>query len=289
MPDLQKLHTSKERILAIIKNSGPSFPARIARETSITPLFVSAFLAELVSEKRLKISDLKVGSSPLYYLIGQEKQLENFIEHLNPKQREAFELIKNSEVLEDEKQEPAIRVALRSIKDFAFPINARLNNEVKIFWRYLSFPQEKIKEKIKETLSTKSISKIPTASEMVTPQEKTKPEPPKTHPQKQGPNFSDQMKDYLAAKDIEIMEEYSAKKREFTGKIRIDTHFGKQEYYLFSKEKKKVTEKDLSTALEKSKSEKMPAIFMSPGETDKKAKEYLRHWKNLIKFEKLRF
>ena len=136
MPDLQKLHTNKEHILTIIKNSGPSFPARIARETSIAPLFVSAFLAELVSEKRLKISDLKVGSSPLYYLLGQEEQLENFIEHLNPKQREAFNLIKNSEILEDEKQVPAIRVALRSIKDFAFPIKARLNNEVKVFWRY---------------------------------------------------------------------------------------------------------------------------------------------------------
>ena len=95
------------------------------------------------------------------------------------------------------------------------------------------------------------------------------------------------MKEYLTAKDIEILELILDKKKEINAKIRIDTLFGKQEYYLIAKDKKKVTEIDLNSAVQKSNSLNMPAVIMSPGELDKKAKEYSKLWKNLLKFEKL--
>ena len=97
------------------------------------------------------------------------------------------------------------------------------------------------------------------------------------------------VKDYLRAKDIEITEIISEKKKEFEAKIRIDTMFGKQEYYLTAKDKKNITDNDLVFALQKAQTKKMPASVMSTGEMNKKAKEHIRQWNNLIKFEKLGF
>ena len=77
MPNLEKLNANKEKIINIITEGGPSYPGKISKETDISPLFASAFLAELVSERRLKLSDMKIGSSPLYFLAGQETNLEN--------------------------------------------------------------------------------------------------------------------------------------------------------------------------------------------------------------------
>ena len=136
MPDLEKLNANKEKIINIIKESGPSYPGKISKETQLSPLFASAFLAELVSERKLKISNMKIGGSPIYHLVGQETNLENFIEHLNHKEREAFHLLKDSQVLEDSQQTPAMRVALRKIKDFAKPLNVKINEESKLFWKF---------------------------------------------------------------------------------------------------------------------------------------------------------
>ena len=141
MPDMNKLLAEKEKIIAVIRSSGPSYPGRIARATGLPPLFASAFLSELVAEKKLKLSNMKVGSSPLYFIDGQEKILENFVEYLNNREKEAFKLLKESQILEDEKQEPVIRVALRNIKDFALPITVKVDGETKLFWKYFSLSQ----------------------------------------------------------------------------------------------------------------------------------------------------
>lgn len=78
------------------------------------------------------------------------------------------------------------------------------------------------------------------------------------------------------------------KKKEFIAKIRTDTIFGKQEYFLVAKDKKKITESDIVYALQKSQESKMPSLIISPGDFDKKALEYHKSWKNMIKFEKIK-
>lgn len=288
MPDLQKLQENKEAIINVIKSKGPSFPARISRDTGISPLFASAYLSELISERKLKISSMKIGSSPLYYIEGQEEKLENFTDYLNPREKQAFQLIKENQLLEDEKQEPVIRVAIRKLKDFAFPITVRVNGESKLFWRFFSFPQEQVKTKIQEFLNVKTQKQLKKETET---QETKKIYPVLEKPIKskikQKHEFQNLIKSFLIAKDMEIISEISQKKKEFISKIRLNTHFGKQEFYTIAKDKKKITENDLTITLQKAQSEKMPAIFISSGELDKKAKNYLEIWKNLIKFEKI--
>jgi len=56
-----------ERILEILREKGPSLPINVAKELEMNSLFISAFLSELSSQKRVKISHMKVGGSPLYF------------------------------------------------------------------------------------------------------------------------------------------------------------------------------------------------------------------------------
>src|SRR3989344_3825148 len=151
----------KEQIISIFKRRGPSLPIHISKETGLDLLFASAFLSELIGDKMVKVSVMKVGSSPLYLIPGQEHLLENFIEFLNKKEREAFLILKEKKFLKDSEQEPAIRVALRAIRDFAFEY--RKNEE--LYWKFLradesEFVQPKEKEEIVEVVLESEIKEI---------------------------------------------------------------------------------------------------------------------------------
>jgi len=131
----------RKKIAGIIKLKGPSLPVHISRQTGINSLFAGALLSELANENIIKISHMKVGGSPLYFLQGQESSLENFHIYLPGKEKEAFSLLKKNKILQDNKQEPAIRVALRNLKDFAFSFLK--DNEV--FWRFYSVTEQEVR------------------------------------------------------------------------------------------------------------------------------------------------
>jgi hypothetical protein len=132
----------KEKILAFLNSQGPGLPVQVAKHIGLETLLASAFLSELASEKSIIISHMKVGGSPLYYTPETIAQLENFTKFLGSKEKEACILLKENKTLQDELQHPAIRVALRSIKDFAIPIKVGES----IVWKYFTAKDEDIKE-----------------------------------------------------------------------------------------------------------------------------------------------
>ena len=75
---MEKALETRERIVEIVKQKGPVLPVHISKEIGSDILMASAHLAELTASKRLKISTIKVGGSPLYYLQGQEEMLQKF-------------------------------------------------------------------------------------------------------------------------------------------------------------------------------------------------------------------
>lgn len=166
--DLDKLNANKESIISFIRRNGPSLPVSIARSIESSPLFASAFLSELGAERKVKMSNMKVGSSPLYYLPEQEHLLEKFIDHLNTREKEAFQKLKESKVLEDESLEPVIRVALRSIKDFAIPVKIRINENSKIFWKFFTISDQELKQTLQNQFSNNN-QEIPKPKEEATP------------------------------------------------------------------------------------------------------------------------
>jgi hypothetical protein len=143
MPTQDASHI-REKILSILRMKGPTIPVYISQEIGISMLFTSAFLSELLSDKLIKMSNMRVGNSPIYFIAGQEPQLEKFSHYLKSKEKDAFLLLQERKFLKDSEQSPAIRYALRSIKDFAF--HFRKNNE--IFWRYFTASESEFKQEI---------------------------------------------------------------------------------------------------------------------------------------------
>jgi hypothetical protein len=147
----------KEKILSTIRTRGPTIPVHIAKEAGISMLFASAFLSELLSDRKIKMSYMRVGNSPIYFISGQEPQLETFANHLKSKEKDAFFLIQRKKILKDSEQSPPIRVALRAIKDFAIPF--KKNGET--FWRYMTASETESTSEIKPIEEHKYIEAKP--------------------------------------------------------------------------------------------------------------------------------
>jgi hypothetical protein len=286
---MQNTQEQKEKIFTILQNNGPSLPVRIASETKLPPLFASAFLSELYGERRIKISHMRVGSSPLYYLSGQEAMLENFIQHLNQRERDAFLLLKEKNILDDEKQEPVTRVALRAIRDFAIPLKIKADNNQKIFWRYHLLSES---DAIKMIIVQKTPEKAPEKKIEERKEERDeKQRERERHAEKKEitgqVQISNAAKYYIEKKGLVLISVISEKRKEFYARVHSASMFGPQHYLLVAKDKKKFTQADISSVIETAQKERMPAIFLCQGSPDKKAQAMLNEWSNLIKFEKI--
>ena len=304
----------KEKIISFIGMRGPSLPVHIGKEINNSILFTSAFLSELISEKRLKISKLNVGNSSLYFTPGQESLLEGFSQHLKGKEKEAFELLKQRRILKDSEQHPAIRVAIREIKDFAIPFK----KDEQIYWKYFTASDQELLNKIKEEQKTESlltnlpeiqikeeISRINEVKKQFEIAEKkpeikieekpqnfevfsiqklkvkaNKKEPEKIKEKlskKGGDKFFNKVKEFLSKKSIEIIDIEGFSKTDLTLKIKVQN----KEKLLIAYNKKKIDEKDIINAYKKASKLKQTFIILSLGEPNKKINDFIEAVKNL--------
>jgi len=143
-------------VLELIKSKGPVIPVNISKQVQQDLLFTSAILSELVSNKKLKLTYIKVGGgSPLYYLPGQEDQLKNFIHYLPEKDRKTVVLLEKKRILRDSELGKETRISLRQIKDFAFPLQVTIGGNKELFWKWHLLTQEEATNSIKEALGYK--------------------------------------------------------------------------------------------------------------------------------------
>lgn len=289
----------KEKILQTLKRRGPSLPVHIANETGLSILFASAFLSELISDRKIKISNLRVGSSPIYFIPGQEHRLEKYSHHLKSREKDAYLLLKEKKFLEDSSQDPAIRVALRQIKDFA--IGFQKDN--KIFWRYFKVPEtdfqeEKISEKpITQTEITENKNELILPKKVEDKKEdlgifdkeesekpETKKEKKKTSPsQKKNEKFFDVVKKYLLENSIEITGIEGFSKNDLILKIKENNH----EKILLCLNRKTIKEGDLTKANKKAQEENLEYSILALGEPTKKMSTLIETIKNLSEIKKL--
>lgn len=271
----------KEKILKKMDREGPSLPVPIARAVELSPMFSSAILSELVNEGKLKLSKLKVGSSPLYLKPGQEQQLEKFTDNLKGAENLAFQKLKLKKIIEDEKEEPAMRVALRSIKDFAVP----LRYKERIIWKYAFISNQEAQNMLSKEKPLSSPIRRESKSEK--PLIKLSPKKERTKKTHRNEEFISQIKENLLSKDIEFLEELSADKKELIAKVRINSDLGKISFLLIARDKKRISEADLTVALQKALNEKMPCLFLSYGEPSRKTLDFVEANKNILKIGKL--
>jgi len=299
----------KEKLLNVLKLKGPILPIEASKEIGMDTMFTGAMLSELASNKKLKITTVKIGGSPLYYVDGQESKLQDLMKYLNSKDKEVAEKLKNEKIIRDIECKPLERVSLRQLKDYAVPIRVNNNNEIETFWRWYLYDEEEAKKKIvdlfsppvkepelkeeikEEPLQEKKeekqteleIKKEGLGEEFKGEQIKVKETKPKKEkklklkedkPQKEQLNFEDRVLEFFNKNNIEIVEEKLIKKNNEMNYIsRVSSSIGKLDYFIKVRNKTRVSEADLSIAF--NEAGKMPLLFVSNGSLTKKAEEHL--------------
>ncbi|HII72457.1 TPA: hypothetical protein HA265_06905 [Candidatus Woesearchaeota archaeon] len=142
----------RDKLLKLVQEKGPLLPSQINKELNTNVLFASAMLSEMVDTKKLRLTNLKVGGSPLYYYPGQEEKLQEFSHRLNEKDKKTFDLLKAKKVVRDKDQEPLIRVSLREIKDFAIPLQVTVNDNKELFWKFYMLGDDDAEKIIRDYL-----------------------------------------------------------------------------------------------------------------------------------------
>lgn len=276
----------KEKIIHFLERNGPSLPVHIARDAGMDMIFTSAFLSELISHQKIKTSYMKVGTSPIYFIPGQEAGLEKFSEYVKGKEHEALTLLKKENFLEDSKQDPALRVALRAIKDFAKPFE----KGERLVWRYFTVPEsefekeEKIEKATKKEVQEKTEKIVEEhKKEKVEKKKKVKPTKTKKSTKESDEKFFNKVKEYLSKKEIELSDIVSFNKKDLILKVIQD---GKEKL-LFAYNKKRVTEKDILNAYKKSEEKEISYMIFSLGEAPKKTMNLIDAAKKLDSIEKI--
>jgi len=175
---------NKDKILAFIRKKGPSGPAEISKEIGKDTLITSSILSELSSKGELKISHVKFGSGPFYYLANQKGLLERISKHLNEKDLRAYEMLKDHKVIRDSELNPLQKVSMSSIKDYAVPLKVTINQKVEIFWKYYMLTNEESTQIIKDKYFPKPKSKPQPAPKPTVKKETVKQKPVSKPPSK---------------------------------------------------------------------------------------------------------
>ena len=285
---VQDTNLIKEKIISFLENKGPNLPVRIAKEIESSTLFTSAFLSELLAEERIKISVMKIGNSPLYFALGQDNMLKNFSQHLNNKEKEAFFLLREKKFLVDSKQEPSIRVALRSIRDFAKPFKKPDTEE--IIWRYFEIDEKDFEVKKKEPEPKKILEKkepilnIFDEEEIIKkPKEKKRKVSGKKRSSKKDEKFFEQIKDFIRQNSLELKDIIGVGKNEFTLLVKKND----REKILVAYNKQRINEADIAKANKKASEFQLPYIILSKGKPLKKLSNLIEDLKNLDSIESI--
>lgn len=256
----------KEKILEFIKQKGPILPVQIAKEINSDILMASAHLSELKANKQIKISNLKIGGSPLYYLQGQETRLQEFTSNLHEKEKRIYDLLSQKKILRDNNLDPVMRVAIRAIKDFAIPLQVNYKDSKEIFWKWYLLPSVEAEGSIKE-----QIKALKPVIKKEIPKKIEKPIKKETLS-----IFFNEITNYFNKNKINIISQNIIRKNsEINFVIELSSAVGNLRYFCIAKSKKKINDGDLSSAYIKAQSKKLPVLFLTKGELTKKAKEIL--------------
>ncbi len=284
---------NQEEVLQIIKLRGPIIPSQISKELGTNILLASAILSDFASRNLVKVSSIKIGGSPLYYIAGQEEKLLDYMDKLPPKEKEACVLLRESKVLRDTALEPAIRVALRQCKDFAKPLEATINGQKEIFWKWCMVANEQVEQSIRKELISEKPPQAATKQEP--PKQKTEVQQPKEKPKvpeqqpvqtiekpeektlKQKPtDFESVLNAFFVERKIRITEGQAIKKNsEMAYLIKVPSAVGELSYLCIAKNKK-CNESDISYAYVQGQIKKLPVLLIGAGELTKKAKELIQ-------------
>ena len=271
-----------EKVLAYMRQQGPVLPTQVAKVLEKDTFYAGAILSDLLSKKIIRITTAKLGGSPVYYLPEHQEKLSLLYQHLPMREKEAYDMLKEHKILKDEETQPAIRVALKALKDFAVPV--QIGNT--FYWRWHLEP---------ETASPAQEPKVAEAQVQLVTSQKQETQPQITAPQrsvrkrKVEDEFLPSVESYLRKSNIASSSLVSQRKnQEAIFVASIPSAIGQLDMLVVAKNKKKIGDNDLSLAHQKGQHHKMPVIFLSAGELTKKAQQHIeKNLKGYLIFKRL--
>jgi len=287
--------TDQDKILQFLRMNGPALPSKIGKLLNTDLLLASAHLSDLAAQGKVKVSSLKIGGSPLYYLPGQEQQLYTHASgNLNPKDFQVLNSLRENKLLQEKRLPLLDKVALRSLKDFAVPLQVTLDGQKELFWKwhlctapeletlfqhYFEPAEEKEKaetraaEPLQQTLTERkeSATENPELERAPSPVKK-----PGAKRKKQEEEFFPLVEDSFRKLKISVEQKETIRKNaEFNLILKVPSAVGAMTYFCKAKNKSKCDEKDLSAAYMQAQIKKLPLLLLYTGELSKKAQEML--------------
>jgi hypothetical protein len=294
-----------DAILKFISSKGPSLPIQISKHVGKNLLLSSAMLSELSSKKKLKVSTLKVGSSPLYYVSGQEFQLQKYADNLGEKEKIAYDLLMSKKVLRDTDLMPIMRLCMRNIKDFAHQLNVTIKDTKEVFWKWYLTNDTEAERLIKDILGLTIVAPVEERIVPVVESEKTEFVEKKIRSKKVevvqqkiikkravkkkkelSSNFLTYVHNYFKANEIKVTEQIMQRKdKEYDFVIEVTNSLGVMTCYCKAVNKKRIDERDLSLSMVQGQLKRLPTIFITFGIPTKRAKEMLRKELKAVTFK----
>ena len=279
---------NRSEALKVVVERGPLQPSQIATTVNTNILFASAILSELVDAKKIKITYVKRGGSPFYYVSGQEEKLMDLAKYLPGKTKEAYDFLSEKVVVRDSHAEPWQRVAFRDLRDYAVPVHVNYKGVQETFWKWYLTTNDEAKSLIKDLFGEKK--EIPAEKELVKealverelvkeiPAEKelVKETPAEKELVKESISEEISVENYFSTNNMYIISQNMIRKgRELNFVVDFPSQIGKLRYFVKYKSKKKITDKDLFLAMEEGSEKGLPVLFLSGGELNKKAQKYI--------------
>jgi len=285
----------REKILSLARLN-PVLPNMVAKALNTDSILAGAMLSEMSSKGLLKISKLKVGGSPLYYIPGNEEQLLRHLQGMNEKDRKTVELLKAEKIMSHKEADPLTQVSLTKIKDFAKPLNVVINGSQETFWKWYSVTDQEAEQLIKEKImpTPKPIEK-PVLAPVQKVIEKPIIEEPINKPVQKSlvkksvstsvvsEDFWDEVQNFFSTNKIKIIEQTVVKKKtDYDIVVELPSPVGTLQYYCKARGKKKIGDADISAAYVQGQLRKLPILFLTNGELTKKAQTVLSQLKGII-------
>jgi len=273
---------NKEDVLQAAKIKGYVIPSDLSKQFTVDTFIMGAVLSDLVSEKKLFVSTVKIGGSPVYYAPEAREKLQELFKYLNEKDKQTYQLLQERLVLVDTAQTPLVRVSLRSIKDFSKPIEVTAQGTTQLFWKWYLATDDEVNKKIhaflvplQEAIQEKQEIKkeIKTELKQETPEKKIKKrEQQQSLPVIPYDTFIQSVSLFFSQKTITLSDIVVVKKGEIECVAHIPSSVGTIDYYCKAKDKKKCTEGEIASAFVAAQFKKLPALFLTTGDIPKKLK-----------------
>lgn len=266
-------------VTMFIQQNGPALPIDITQVIGKDSMISNAFLSEMTSKGLVKRSNRQIGNSLLYFLPGQEGIVRKRLsETLNNNERALIQKFERERVIFNNELEPMERYLMNRLLDFLVPINITFQGEKLLCYKTAVLDDQELHSIIERKLKLFQPEQTQTFKE---PVKTIKQEIPKRTITKKTKKPKKDITDQLLEKAVSVIssmggnvigKEVVSKNRE----IDVTAQMGSTgTRYLFKiRNKKTLTEKDLSLAFAQVMDKKKPIILLVTGTLSKAAQKF---------------